>query len=83
MEKRPRLRARRRRGLLVLGGGLLLVAVTVYYVISPDYGWLYALLFTALPTVVCVVAGIRELVIYRRLLVESRRFVPSRAARGE
>jgi high-affinity Fe2+/Pb2+ permease len=46
--------------------GLLFTAATVYYAVNPDYGWVYALLFTALPAAVGVVFGVREIVLARQ-----------------
>lgn len=63
MERRPRERQRIRRGVGFIAFGALCVAATAYYTLNPDYGWLYALLFTALPAAVGLGVGIRELVL--------------------
>jgi hypothetical protein len=65
MTSRRRTRQRVRRGLGFIAVSLLLGIVSVYFVLRPDHGWLYAQLFTVLPAAVGLVVGVREIVLAR------------------
>lgn len=65
MSQRPRTRQRVRRGFGFTAVSLLLGIASVYFALSPDHGWLYAVLFTGLPAAVGLVVGVREIVLAR------------------
>jgi hypothetical protein len=54
-----------KRGLVFVAVGLLLGVAALYFALSPDYGWPFALLFTGLPAAFGLVVGVREIILAR------------------